>query len=344
MTFDPKLPVELEREIFEPSLPKSHPDPHICRPSRENMVISVAVYLDDIPKQGYRNPFGNRWSRNDKVSKPAVYFHDHVRHLHLLRKPAEAATEILVMCDAVINLAVDRCYFPLSLLAGLPRQRLYLHFAPLSDRPSSPMDLLLLPPFTSITHFNIIDWQWNQWESWWSGLSLMPRLTHLSFYDYMIPERVCLSAFAHYNNLKVLAIVYPSSHGTQLEEVPPALQAQPRFVLVTVDMFVDNWMRGARGGNDHFAVAESHVKRRLAGETDALWATSRTNLQLRRTPTIELQTDILVTSWVHSGTKLASDQMLTTSIFSVARCDSGELVQLVELVPATPAQKHFPDV
>ncbi|KAJ7853153.1 hypothetical protein B0H14DRAFT_2580546 [Mycena olivaceomarginata] len=97
----------------------------------------------------------------------------------------------------------------------------------------------------------------------------MPSLTHLSFYDYLIPDKVCLGALIHCKLLEVLAIVWPAQALSKIKPVELALRADPRFVVVGVcGMLKDDWERGARGGENHWVVAKEHVKSRVSGETD----------------------------------------------------------------------------
>ncbi|KAJ6573610.1 hypothetical protein B0H10DRAFT_1964017 [Mycena sp. CBHHK59/15] len=101
----------------------------------------------------------------------------------------------------------------------------------------------------------------------WSGLTLIPQLTHLSFHDDHIPNSVCQSALVHLKSLDVLAIVF-SSRALLDMFVPDheVFVTDPRFVLLMVTDPLEDWETGARGGEDYWARADALVKTRRAGQ------------------------------------------------------------------------------
>ncbi|KAJ7758815.1 hypothetical protein DFH07DRAFT_772388 [Mycena maculata] len=263
------LPVELARLIFETTAVE-HPE---CMPRLVLIAQCVKTWIEPLLYRAlylsWREPQdpGSRFPPTviyDLLgTKPASFFHDHVRHVCFRNyHPAELIAEVLYACDATVNLSfLDLMGGPilLPILGGLPLQRLsaclqYLFHGEDGIDFSHPL-------FAQITHLDILDWDdrgWNRHDGY-AGLARMPRLTHLSFsYNKEIPHGVCRGALEHCELLQVLAIVR-SSPGSE----PPAnLSRDPRFVIVVVEDDLEDWKKGAHGEEDYWAVAEEMVMER----------------------------------------------------------------------------------
>ncbi|KAF7368833.1 hypothetical protein MVEN_00208500 [Mycena venus] len=283
-TTGPRLPVELERKVFEIAA-AFHPGSiaaFLLVAQRVRIwlepllyeTLSVSQYYDDEKFRWVHShhPFGYYWGDLERL-KSAQFFHDNVRHLHLYQRNGDAATEkfltgIILRCGSVTDLALDfsGLSMPQAVIAGLPLQRLSINSEWMTRHEKAAFSW---SSFTHLTHLNIIDWHGDTWDLAWSWLALLPCLTHLSFYDDMIPDDLCLGALKHCRLIEVLAIVWPTQGITRIQPVSPALRTEPRFVVVGIcGQHKEDWERGARGGEDHWVVAEALVERRLSGETE----------------------------------------------------------------------------
>ncbi|KAJ7464069.1 hypothetical protein FB451DRAFT_1492243 [Mycena latifolia] len=204
----------------------------------------------------------------------ATFFHDHVRHVWLTHSdPDDEIIKLIVVCDSTVNLKVS-FYMPpdalLTLLGSMRVHRLSGYMPDFLHGGSVNSADLSHPSLAQITHLEFSGGYSVGWDTW-SGLAQMSRLTHLAFLDSFVLNSVAQGALAHCKTLEVLVIV----HSTQrnLDRWAPRraqLATDPRYVaLVVPDMGVD-WVVGARGGEDFWAVADAVVRNRCSEETGQL--------------------------------------------------------------------------
>ncbi|KAJ7710615.1 hypothetical protein B0H17DRAFT_1027434 [Mycena rosella] len=201
-------------------------------------------------------------------SKPASFLRGAVRHLLLYRVHTDDVEAIVSACPAVENLwvLVNGIHNLLPLIQNLPLKRLHVHstqlFASLSKNDFTHR------VFAHITHLEIFD-------SYiitgidlevWSGISLIPNLSHLSFNDEEFLT-LCTMLLRTCNSLRVLVL---------LDVDPPDVLEQPelvkdhRFVCMGCSQHVKDWQMGAHMGVDYWSRAEEFVAKRRSGEIDLL--------------------------------------------------------------------------
>ncbi|KAJ7434898.1 hypothetical protein B0H11DRAFT_697459, partial [Mycena galericulata] len=181
----PVFPPELERQIFE-----------ICAFSRpvtirrlilvawrvkewvEPLLYRTIAVTHSQPMQGYPI-FSSKYLLSAIRSKPASFFHDHVRNLLLHSAPHYAIAGILSVCTEADNICIPD--LPDSMLPSIVKLRprhLSTSLESLLDRlqPSHPF-------FSRITHLDLTaaPYRYSIPPGIWSSLSRLPHLTHISF-------------------------------------------------------------------------------------------------------------------------------------------------------------------
>ncbi|KAJ7662773.1 hypothetical protein DFH06DRAFT_1190821 [Mycena polygramma] len=277
------LPFELEQQIFELAA-FCHPD---CIPTLVRVAWRVKIWMEPLLyrvlsmydachgspiRKGIRHSLLGVLSAI--ASRPAL-FQDHVRHIAVMSSldSSDAGlagiSTVLSTSMSTTNLALFYSGSPglLPLLAQLPLKHLSLireHFFPLPTATDYAHSA-----FSQVTHLDILDWR-RRSEEWdpLTGVALIPHLTHLSFHDSGVTTAVCKHALRDCKHLEVLVMLCRSpsavSRATRARE---ELAADPRFVLVLVPDYVQDWENGARGAEDYWSRADGLVRRRLAGET-----------------------------------------------------------------------------
>ncbi|KAJ7471125.1 hypothetical protein FB451DRAFT_1399869 [Mycena latifolia] len=277
----PRLPLELERHILELAA-SLYPR---CISALLLVAARVKNWIDPlryrvlsvqwVPQPNPGSRFSVRALTRLLAAKPPAFFHAHVRHVRFRYHHASAdITRTLTICDAIADLGLARIGggtdLP-ALLAALPLQRLSLIVDELF--PHKTLDDFAHPMFAHVTHLDVLDYCEGGWDTW-AGLTRLPALTHLSFHDANVPRGVYEGALAHCAKLQVLVVV--CSEEVLLDMHPwasAALEGDMRFVMLYVDDELEDWERGARGGEDYWAVADMMVKARRAKRARAIdWA------------------------------------------------------------------------
>ncbi|KAJ7619623.1 hypothetical protein FB45DRAFT_1062985 [Roridomyces roridus] len=194
ITGDPKLPPELEREIFElvvatdfPSDYWSHQHvgdttlvlPQVCR--RAQSWIEPFIYERVALLQNYngRDPFSSFLATVD--ARPATFFAARVKHLYLDRMvPLYAVQRILSVCTSVVSFGCHHPYTALApLLSSLPLTRLLVSEVSFPN-PSTP------PRWSStLTHLGLSS---SLPASASTTLAHLPSLTHLAVDYSALPD------------------------------------------------------------------------------------------------------------------------------------------------------------
>ncbi|KAJ7889762.1 hypothetical protein B0H13DRAFT_1578090, partial [Mycena leptocephala] len=183
----PALPLDLERHIFE-----------LCACSRPVVIpklmlvawrvkewVEPLLYRTIIISPSYSNSkmiegypgFTKQIVSTVMHSKPAVFFRDSVRHLLLHAVSDDFVRYLLSTCTGVENLWAPNagCALVEFSTTPFPLKHLYTRFVPLfHDVPSTS------PIFDQLTNLELIGPPSEQVDIS-SKLSLLPRLTHLSF-------------------------------------------------------------------------------------------------------------------------------------------------------------------
>ncbi|KAJ7086222.1 hypothetical protein C8R44DRAFT_893676 [Mycena epipterygia] len=268
------LPTELERHIFEIAT-------FIHLPSAPALILvahRVKIWIEPLLYQVLRI---TKTSRKCRIavktisslieSRPAAFFHDHVRHLSIEVLGQSTDNEIaplLAACDAVVDVQiVTGSSILLPILGALPLQRLSADLLFLFPGPSG-LDFGH-PIFTNVTHLSLYGHSGHGWDTW-SGLAQIPGLTHLAFRDNSFDAPMCHSVLLHCKLLQVLANLLAS--GSNLDwsvRRYATVIDNPRFVMLRVPSLLEDWEVGARGGEDRWVRASELselVRKRHSGE------------------------------------------------------------------------------
>ncbi|KAJ7040945.1 hypothetical protein C8F04DRAFT_1391410 [Mycena alexandri] len=273
MSSDPSpiLPLELEREIFEEAA--SHWPETI--PSL--LLVSHRAY-EWIEKIKYRTvtPNGEHSTCSFRAlmraiqsdSKTPSFFRTHIRHLYVpraFRRNAYVTDEmleaVLAACAGIQSLSFARGDIPafiLPTLAALRPRRLWMRNDSLVFKTD-----LSRPMFTFITHVAL----WLMFEhdiaSWLSLLAMFPTLTHMMTIG---PQTTFVPhILASSRKLEVL-VTWSHNSGKKLDNV------DDRYVNITrIRDDVEQWVMGARGGNDFWALAEDFIAKKRCREIQPDW-------------------------------------------------------------------------
>ncbi|KAJ6471659.1 hypothetical protein C8R47DRAFT_1222189 [Mycena vitilis] len=195
--------------------------------------------------------------------KPAV-LHKHARHVAFVACENDTVSKVLSQCGAITNLVL----FFVGNSTHLPR----LEALPL--RRLSVMLQLLFPTgrnfthplFTNLTHLDI--WTPTTDRGWehWSGLALIPHLSHLSFHESEnITNMLCQRVLNHCRLLEVLVIIAQDFHMDRQD----VAERDARLVVIYVPNFLGDWARGAEGDEDYWERAEVWVDIRKSDEMES---------------------------------------------------------------------------
>ncbi|KAJ6550048.1 hypothetical protein B0H19DRAFT_1160290 [Mycena capillaripes] len=194
--------------------------------------------------------------------KPPSFLRDHVRHLGLFGVSQAFSLRMLSMCSTAVNVAIFGApNINISpILETMPLERISLSLTPHPQLIDTNYHHLL---FRGITHLDVLNTPPRGWHAW-SGLALLPRLTHLSFRisRTYVPFSVCNGVLLHCRLLRVLALVYENQETLPTAATYPVLDTDPRLVTIPLAEgdLIEDWQIGARGGRDHWVVAEELVR------------------------------------------------------------------------------------
>ncbi|KAJ7814481.1 hypothetical protein B0H13DRAFT_1924806 [Mycena leptocephala] len=156
---------------------------------------------------------------------------------------------------------------------------------------SQPTDAHLLRKFSHLTHLEIRDWRdHDETLKGWEGIALIPRLTHLCFHELESMISIIMLCLQHCKSLEVLVVACgtPLHIGLMQERLASSrdtvthdprslvlrsqgpVTADPQFLVLLVPNYYQEagWEAFARGGEDFWAVADRHVRKRRSGATD----------------------------------------------------------------------------
>ncbi|KAJ7731768.1 hypothetical protein B0H16DRAFT_199941 [Mycena metata] len=260
----PVFPLELERDIFEEAAIRwSEIIPSL-------LLVSHRVY-EWIEKIKYRTvtPRGEfstctfatlRRAIQSNLKTPA-FFRTHVRHLYVGSPTGDGSEvqEILFACAGIQSLSFIWTNIPPSVLPALSTlrpQRLWGYF----DSLLAAKDLCQ-PMFTVVTHLLLFVGR-TDIADWLSFLATFPCLTHLTIVG---AEHTLVShILASFKRLEVL-VKHSSISDEELDNV------DDRYVTINFHDIVEQWVIGARGGNDSWARAERFIAKKRRGEMQPDW-------------------------------------------------------------------------
>ncbi|KAJ7670021.1 hypothetical protein DFH06DRAFT_159944 [Mycena polygramma] len=286
-TLPPVLPAELERLIFEVaslSWPQSIPRFMLVawrvKTWVEPLLYQILVVRDARPdwrdKGAYPLTIDGSVLLSLVRTKPPSFFERHVRHLLLFSydMAAEDEADVLSACSNVEDLWWSgRSEATVPLINNMPLKRLHCSLNNLFDFHIDFTHRL----FAWLTHLEIFDLPKVQPGGMdtdlWPAVTRLPHLTHLAFNDTTYLP-MCLVLLRTWDSLMVLAILlYRRAYKGPilLEECGVTELAQDvRFVTMSCDEALEDWIMGAYTGIDYWSRAEGFIAKRKSGEINAL--------------------------------------------------------------------------
>ncbi|KAF7307951.1 hypothetical protein MKEN_01156200 [Mycena kentingensis (nom. inval.)] len=276
----PKLPLELERAIFENA---AHDNNNVAR---KLVLIAHRVHI-------WIEPFLHRICYLDlnglsedliqhRILPKPLRIHQHLRHLAIsvVNPPYAEISQLLERCVNVVDFALwtnGRSPDLLDALRPLTQlQRLSVElFRLLGGNRENPKTTLTLPipsperlvPLRTITHLDVYG---DKPAAVIPFLSTLPALTHLAlslgssdeFPRDLSPEltRTCLETLPA---LRVLVVLTTDLDATEREEIENIVN-DARFCVLLDDDFLLDWKTGARGGPCFWDRAELRIAEKAA--------------------------------------------------------------------------------
>ncbi|KAF7378154.1 hypothetical protein MSAN_00239900 [Mycena sanguinolenta] len=276
-----KLPVELEREIFELAA-FLHPEiilTLILVARRVQIWVepllyrTLSVHIFVTRPQIFRLPL--RAAAKLLMANPPS-LRKHAQHVCFVQmRQSSVVADFLSFCGAAVDVACISTtwehYPDLSLLRTQPLRRLSFTLRALKQLFPWPDPFNGRHAFFSqITHLRILDWI-GEWHTW-SGLAQMPHLTHVS--SDTISDSALRGVLQHCKLLEVFVFVFAPQfrlHEKVAEQAARAARfGDSRVVILVVKDRLSDWESGARGGEDFWVKASGIVKRRLMERKTAL--------------------------------------------------------------------------
>ncbi|KAJ7112714.1 hypothetical protein C8R44DRAFT_882466 [Mycena epipterygia] len=269
----PTLPLELERYIFEIAAlarPKSIPDlmrvawrvKHWLEPLlyRTLVVRHLAEPTDCFPSCDVATFM--KIASTQKMS----FLRDSVRNLVVDFLSTEDTHAVLSACPSVENLHVitagtSNLPFTAPPLDAMPLRHLYCGLKEFCTITS--FEPFHHSSFHRITHLELFYGLEGPWT--WSRLVELPQLTHLTHSTAtVIPA--CGQVLADLKSLRALIIldIPPADPSAELD----LLSEDPRFVMIQLDSYEQDWQEGILTGVDYWVRADEFIAKRISGEID----------------------------------------------------------------------------
>ncbi|KAJ7891785.1 hypothetical protein B0H13DRAFT_2039010 [Mycena leptocephala] len=234
---NPVLPPELEREVFETTA--------LTYPGKIPTLLRVARRVERLLYRVIRA----------------------VRHLWLNCLPVqEDARRILEVCSGIVDLVIPENLADPSLLpilAKMPLQRLSPYLRDWFDGPIDPNHRL----FASITHLDVLDFDWEYLMQTLLQIPALPALTHLA----LDCGKICCSSAPRLQLLLVIWAVWPSSnhlHRYESAQIPHVYDA--RLVIAECSDFTRDWEAGATGLTHLWSLGDDLVARKRSNVVEGI--------------------------------------------------------------------------
>ncbi|KAJ7182354.1 hypothetical protein C8R43DRAFT_966977 [Mycena crocata] len=268
---DPRLPTELEKEIFElvaencfPGIPglllvaqrvKVWIEPMLYR----TLIVAASELHGDIVDKPRRIISPEKFLEVLN-SRPASFLHHHVRHLFLCQFAIDEAEKILTKCGGVQDIVFSGSTHPtfLPLLSAIAPRRLDMRLKDLFRPVAIDLSNML---FSRLTHLCVdsYDIDADNWQPW-VGLATLPCLTHLAFFSVDSPEFLT-NTLTRCPRLSMLVALWLKTSDVD-EGLTEALVHDKRFLQLVVEDFLKDWQTGAFGGQDYWSRAEAIIRQR----------------------------------------------------------------------------------
>jgi len=174
------------------------------------------------------------------------------------------ASTVLPLLTGMVDFAALGDVKPINLLEifGTVRlRRLAMDLSEITD----PVNLTLAC-FSSITHLDVFDEILAEHESTWANLAALPCLTHLCF-RAVVPANIWQMVLRTCLDIQLLVNRWSRLRARvarQIAQNPPVID--PRFVVLFVNDYADQWEEGARGGEDFWIRGARFVAQKRRGE------------------------------------------------------------------------------
>ncbi|KAJ7019341.1 hypothetical protein C8F04DRAFT_1276364 [Mycena alexandri] len=280
---DPRLPVELEREVFMLAASNIY-----VRDVLSLLLVArrVRLWVTPILYRSFAVCHGDlvgeylplrrtpREFRSMVISSP-VAVTEHIRDLWIITwvGPTQLG-QFLSACSGIETLGIfgNSMVIPgiLPALARMPLRRLSVHLLSLFGGVPGLNGFKVdfgHPMFSRLTHLSLQDRPaQDDWASW-TGLFEMPCLTHLASKDFF-SGLVVQDVLARCRTLRLL--VLKSSHASVWHEELVDFGQDVRCVVIVVENSLEDWEAGVIHGEDCWTKAEDFCKKRQTGEVEGL--------------------------------------------------------------------------
>ncbi|KAJ7159373.1 hypothetical protein C8R43DRAFT_994518 [Mycena crocata] len=271
----PILPLELERRIFEISaLSRPTVIPQLIRvawrvkqwvePLLYRTLCIGATSIDGFPINGLpRCTLAN--FRGIARTKSAAFLRDSIRNVmvNVHHEDYTVVEAVIALCSGIENLFLyNTLGYPLAAdLDGLPLRHYYGDMRFELETVNGAQAV-----FTNITHLELFNGLYVDdvvaTSAQYHVLGYLPRLTHLAFdvlldlptYSILLESCKLLTA--------LLILLRPPLSHTEMDVVA----TDPRFVMMPLDNYVEDWQRGVLTGADFWACADEFIAQRKSGE------------------------------------------------------------------------------
>ncbi|KAJ7073600.1 hypothetical protein C8F01DRAFT_1271262 [Mycena amicta] len=214
--------------------------------------------------------------------KSQSFFASYVQNLLFYFVSPEDIRRILRVCVGTKSLiSQSTASRGVNLLDSLEQlQRLQGALGELFDLKASENSLASLPALSHLTHLEIWDRESTR-NPIWAQLLALPALTHLACdskqWQKLLPDQcnAVLAALRPSGALHAFIVIQYYAGGAPEIDVEPRLRSNPGFVFIRVHQsfpdrryfsWPDDWSEGILEGNDFWARAEEHIRKRHAGE------------------------------------------------------------------------------
>ncbi|KAJ7059536.1 hypothetical protein C8F01DRAFT_216201 [Mycena amicta] len=246
---DPRLPRELEREIFQTTA-RLHPEMHY------RLLFVARRVLIWIEPTLYRIiVFRNRHHLSQLTARSPEFFAKTTRHVSLGTNASDDAVGVLELCTGVTHLALnvydneEALYAPFRALQQIRRLVFYPSHVLLAAAGDA-----TLPVFSSLTHLHLFDYD----DILGSFCAALPALTHLAVNGEVAWQRADI-VLADCKKLTLLVLLTSDQHSAEARVLRDL--ADPRVVVT----WYKTWDESALEGYNFWDAASDFAARKRQG-------------------------------------------------------------------------------